>query len=344
MVLFELRTYTLYVGKMGEAIQHYTELGWPALQKGGFDAKLVGYFTSDVGTINQLVQSRRRSRSQRHSPQSRAHKEGRGMAMAQQVLGGADLGVDQDGGAREFSGSIQGAGSFTKGGTHQLTFSNANTYTGATNVTGGTLRATNFSGSATGTGPVSVQSGATLLVDGGSINSDQLLLANSSTFTMTDGNVTVTNGAAPFDLTVNTAQTSVNFQGGVLDLDGAVAQFANSLHYGGTNLSIQPEFRVRNGALATVGGDLLVAPNVGEFGKATIGNSGGPTSTLNVSGNMVVGGTVAAQGGTASLELNPNALVLVRRQLSSKVGSSALLPSRCRNCDRPDAGDRQCLL
>ena len=55
MVLFELRTYTLYVGKMGEAIQHYTELGWPALQKGGFDAKLVGYFTSDVGNINQLV-------------------------------------------------------------------------------------------------------------------------------------------------------------------------------------------------------------------------------------------------------------------------------------------------
>ncbi len=33
----------------GKDIQHYTELGWPALQKGGFDAKLVGYFTSDVG-------------------------------------------------------------------------------------------------------------------------------------------------------------------------------------------------------------------------------------------------------------------------------------------------------
>ena len=55
MALFELRTYTLYVGKMREATQHYMELGWPALQKGGFDAKLVGYFTSDVGTINQLV-------------------------------------------------------------------------------------------------------------------------------------------------------------------------------------------------------------------------------------------------------------------------------------------------
>ncbi len=55
MALYELRTYTLYVGKLGEAAQHYRELGWPALQKGGFDAKLVGYLTTDVGTLNQLV-------------------------------------------------------------------------------------------------------------------------------------------------------------------------------------------------------------------------------------------------------------------------------------------------
>ena len=39
MALYELRTYTLYVGKMAEAIHHYSELGWPAIQKGGFDAK-----------------------------------------------------------------------------------------------------------------------------------------------------------------------------------------------------------------------------------------------------------------------------------------------------------------
>ena len=55
MALFELRTYTLYVGKMGEATLHYSELGWPALQKGGFDAKLVGHLSSDTGTLNQLV-------------------------------------------------------------------------------------------------------------------------------------------------------------------------------------------------------------------------------------------------------------------------------------------------
>ena len=55
MALFELRTYTLYVGKMGEVTKLFLEEGWPALEKGGFAKKLVGYFVTDVGTINQLV-------------------------------------------------------------------------------------------------------------------------------------------------------------------------------------------------------------------------------------------------------------------------------------------------
>ena len=56
MPLYELRTYTLYVGKMTEAVKLYQEIGFPALQKGGQDKKLVGYFQSDTGTINQLLQ------------------------------------------------------------------------------------------------------------------------------------------------------------------------------------------------------------------------------------------------------------------------------------------------
>jgi hypothetical protein len=55
MPLYELRTYTLYVGKMAEAVKLYQEYGFPALQKGGQDNKLVGYFIGDTGTINQLV-------------------------------------------------------------------------------------------------------------------------------------------------------------------------------------------------------------------------------------------------------------------------------------------------
>ena len=55
MALYELRTYTLYVGKMAEAVKLYQELGFPALQKGGHDKKLIGYFQGDTGMINQLV-------------------------------------------------------------------------------------------------------------------------------------------------------------------------------------------------------------------------------------------------------------------------------------------------
>ena len=44
MALYELRTYTLRVGAMAEAVKLYQELGFPALQKGGQDKKLVWLF------------------------------------------------------------------------------------------------------------------------------------------------------------------------------------------------------------------------------------------------------------------------------------------------------------
>ncbi|MBI2741441.1 MAG: NIPSNAP family protein [Rhodospirillales bacterium] len=55
MALYELRTYTLYVGKMAEAVKLYQQFGYPALHKGGHDKHLIGYFQGDTGTINQLV-------------------------------------------------------------------------------------------------------------------------------------------------------------------------------------------------------------------------------------------------------------------------------------------------
>ena len=54
LALYELRTYTLYVGKLAEARQLYESLGWPALSRHA-DGRLVGYFTGDVGALNQIV-------------------------------------------------------------------------------------------------------------------------------------------------------------------------------------------------------------------------------------------------------------------------------------------------
>ncbi|WP_422367384.1 NIPSNAP family protein [Pelagibius sp.] len=50
-----MRTYVLYVGKLDEAVRHYQEFGWPTLEHGGFDSKLVGYFISDAGGLNKVI-------------------------------------------------------------------------------------------------------------------------------------------------------------------------------------------------------------------------------------------------------------------------------------------------
>jgi NIPSNAP len=58
MPLYELRTYTLRVGTMAEAVKLYQEIGFPALQKGSHEKKLIGYFQADTGTINQMIVGR----------------------------------------------------------------------------------------------------------------------------------------------------------------------------------------------------------------------------------------------------------------------------------------------
>ena len=53
MAIYELRTYAVVVGKMADVVELYKSAGWPALA--GHPKKLVGYFTGDIGALNQLV-------------------------------------------------------------------------------------------------------------------------------------------------------------------------------------------------------------------------------------------------------------------------------------------------
>lgn len=53
MAIYELRTYTAVVGKMAEVVNLYKTEGWPALEK--HPKKTVGYFTGDIGALNQLI-------------------------------------------------------------------------------------------------------------------------------------------------------------------------------------------------------------------------------------------------------------------------------------------------
>lgn len=53
MAIFELRTYDVVVGKMADVTELYRTEGWPAIER--HPKKLVGYFTGDIGALNQLV-------------------------------------------------------------------------------------------------------------------------------------------------------------------------------------------------------------------------------------------------------------------------------------------------
>lgn len=53
MAIYELRTYCVVVGKMSELTKLYETEGWAALSK--HPKKLIGYFTGDIGALNQLV-------------------------------------------------------------------------------------------------------------------------------------------------------------------------------------------------------------------------------------------------------------------------------------------------
>lgn len=55
MAIYEKRTYDVTVGQMTEVVRLYRSEGFPALQAGGFDEHLIGYFLSDTGTLHQLI-------------------------------------------------------------------------------------------------------------------------------------------------------------------------------------------------------------------------------------------------------------------------------------------------
>jgi autotransporter-associated beta strand protein len=94
---------------------------------------------------------------------------------------------------------ITGTGSLTQAGAGTTTLTAANTYSGGTTVSSGTLMANNSTGSATGTGLVTVNSGAKLGGTGkvGPVSVSGTLLGGNGTTgtTLTVGNLTMNSGS-----------------------------------------------------------------------------------------------------------------------------------------------------
>jgi len=150
----------------------------------------------------------------------------------------------------EFGGAITGVGMVTKTGLGNVTItSNLNTYTGNTTVTAGRLAVNNTSGSATGTGTVTVKSGATLGGNGTisgtvTVQSGGTLAAGNSVGTLHTGNLTLAGKLSvdvdvPVDPMVQGGAADEVIVTGAVNVSGASLEFIlNPAHtYGDADLT-----------------------------------------------------------------------------------------------------------
>ena len=180
---------------------------------------------------------------------------------------------------QSFSNAVTGVGAFVKAGSGKLTVAGTQTYTGATNVTGGKLV---VSGSLSGTSGVTVQPGATLLINGLIANTANPVISGTLGGTgVVAGNVTVTGGViAPG--TVGSPLTI----GGTVNLDSS-SKFAFTLGTSGTTTdSVTATGQITlatgaslvlqdlNGAASSyVGGEVIKLFNSPNFGATTFGSN-----------------------------------------------------------------------
>ncbi len=174
-----------------------------------------------------------------------------------------------------FNGATS-ASALSKSGAGTLFLSGSNLYSGGTTISAGTLRATS-SGSVLGTG--------TLTLSGGTLE-----LANNTGLNY--GNNTLVSGNAAITSDILSGSTGVTGTLGILNLGaqtltinrGAnVSSGTAGITFTSGTLTGNATFAVANGALLTINGNLIGANR---------------SVTVNATGDMVVGGTVAVGTGT----------------------------------------------
>jgi autotransporter-associated beta strand protein len=176
------------------------------------------------------------------------------------LASGGTGGIQVDSGAANLtlSGGISGSGALNKSGTGGLILSTANTYGGGTTVSAGTLYVTNTTGSATGAGAVTVNSGAQLI---------GAQAAGQGSFT---GTLNVNGGGSvsAFESSNQTAGNAYTLSTGALNLDndsvgGTILNFTLT---GTPNGITNPALIAVNGGVNVVAGTTVKL-----FGTASVG-------------------------------------------------------------------------
>ncbi len=197
-----------------------------------------------------------------------------GVSGSQVLFGGSALTTGGDNSDTIFSGSMSGAGSLTKVGSGKLTLAgdSSSAFTGATFVSGGTLRVANTTGSATGSGNVTLNGGVLASGPVGSIAGN--VLAGGGPHTIAPGGVAAVGTLTAGGIT-SSSNTTFNF-----DLGSPVT--ANTYNgdlivLGANGLTVGSHSLITFGASPTMAGDYRLFG--GSFGSPTLSNFDLPSPT-----------------------------------------------------------------
>ena len=182
------------------------------------------------------------------------------------------------------SGLLAGSGSLTKNGSGILTINNAsNTFSGGTIINAGQLTMNVQANAALGTGPVTLNSGATLFLE--RINATNPLTLNGGTIVASNGFGDSWNAAV--NLTANTtinAPYNMSFGGSISGAGGFIKTGASQLSLAGSNS--------HTGAMAVQAGTLSVASLNSVSGGTATSNLGAPATVT--AGTISLGSTTTA--------------------------------------------------
>ncbi len=184
----------------------------------------------------------------------------------------------------------------TKIGSGTLTLSGTNTYTGGTIVSGGTLFMGNAAAIGGITGPLEVNTGGTLDVNGNSITVGAL----SGT-----GGAVTTSVAGPITLTVDTATSATAFGGAIQDGAGTfsfVKTGAGQTILSGTS-TYSGTTDVQNGALV-VNGSLISTGSVTVQSGAILSGTGSVGNVTMAGGSNLRPGALGSNGAIGTLTAN----------------------------------------
>ena len=215
-----------------------------------------------------------------------------------------------------YSSIISGTGSVTKTGAGMLTFTKENTYTGTTTISNGTLRIGNgatgsvagnivnnaalvvnrtgswiYSRDISGTGTFTKQQPGTLILTGNN--------THTGTKTVSAGTLQIGNGGTTGSITGNiTNNGTITFnRSNAYTYSGIISGLGNVNKDGNGTLTLSAT-NTSTGTLYCNTGTLILSGNwAGNLVKLS-------TSTLTVTGNRTIGGTLNMQGGNTNFNLS----------------------------------------